>query len=177
VDNLLLACNTILDSAVKGKSSGLTPSLIQSFNRLILAGLPLAQNVVPGEIRTYPVGVGSCPGAPVEDCPSLLERLCEFLNGARDGVEGLDRTTTAVLLAVMAHLSIAWIHLFGDGNGRTARLVEFMQLLEGGGTGSRRAPLSNHYNLTRQSYYVELDRASRSGGEVLPFLLYATRGL
>jgi len=177
VDNLLLACNTILDSAVKGKSSDLTPSLIQSFNRLILAGLPLAQNVVPGEIRTYPVGVGSYPGAPVEDCPFLLERLCEFLNGARDGVEGLDRTTTAVLLAVMAHLYIAWIHPFGDGNGRTARLVEFMLLLEGGVPAPAAHLLSNHYNLTRQSYYVELDRASRSGGEVLPFLLYATRGL
>ena len=29
-----------------------------------------------------------------------------------------------LLRAIVAHLYIAWIHPFGDGNGRTARLVE-----------------------------------------------------
>jgi hypothetical protein len=36
--------------------------------------------------------------------------------------------------------------------------------------------LSNHYNLTRQEYYRQLDRASQSGGEILPFLGYALEG-
>jgi Fic family protein len=70
---------------------------------------------------------------------------------------------------------LAWIHPFGDGNGRTARLVEFL-LLDGGVPAPASHLLSNHYNQTRQSYYVELDRASGSGGEVVPFLLYALQG-
>lgn len=37
--------------------------------------------------------------------------------------------------------------------------------------------MSNHYNLTRERYYRELDRASKSGGDVMPFLLYAVEGL
>jgi cell filamentation protein, protein adenylyltransferase len=36
--------------------------------------------------------------------------------------------------------------------------------------------LSNHYNETRNQYYRELDHASRSGGDVLPFLRYALQG-
>lgn len=177
VDNILKACNTILDSIVKGKPADLTASLTAGFNRLVLAGLPLPDKVVPGEIRAYFVGVGSYPGAPAEDCAFLLERLCEFLNSEKDGVQGLDPVSTSVLLAVMAHLYIAWIHPFGDGNGRTARLVEFMLLFQGGVPAPAAHLLSNHYNLTRQAYYTELDRAGRSGGDVVPFILYATRGL
>ena len=36
--------------------------------------------------------------------------------------------------------------------------------------------LSNHYNQTRAEYYRQLDRASKSGGDILPFVEYATRG-
>jgi Fic family protein len=36
--------------------------------------------------------------------------------------------------------------------------------------------LSNHYNQTRAEYYRQLDRASKSGGEIAPFIEYAARG-
>lgn len=176
VDNIVNACNSILRNMVEAAPAILTPDLIRGFNRQVLEGLPLASNVVPGEIRTYPVGVGSYPGAPAEDCPYLLERLCAFLNEERTRTSDLDRTSLSVLLAVMAHLYIAWIHPFGDGNGRTARLLEFMLLLEGGVPSPAAHLLSNHYNLTRQAYYAQLDQAGRSGGDVLPFLLYAVQG-
>ncbi len=155
----------------------LTPELVRTFNEQVLSGLPLPTNVIPGAIRTYPVGVGSYPGAPAEDCEYLLARLCEFLNHERSQASELDETSVSVLLAVMAHLYIAWIHPFGDGNGRTARLVEFMLLLHGGVPAPAAHLLSNHYSTTRQRYYEELDRASRSGGDVLPFLQYAIQGL
>ena len=37
--------------------------------------------------------------------------------------------------------------------------------------------LSNHYNETRPEYYRQLDLASKSGGDLLPFLRYAVQGL
>ncbi|MCK4231332.1 Fic family protein, partial [candidate division WOR-3 bacterium] len=64
----------------------------------------------------------------------------------------------------------------GDGNGRTARLMEFQILLAAGAPTLAVHLLSNHYNLTRQEYYRQLDRASQSGGEVFPFIKYAVRG-
>ena len=79
--------------------------------------------------------------------------------------------------AVYAHLYLAWIHPFGDGNGRTARLVEFLLLANCGVVPMPAAHLlSNHYNLTRDRYYRELARASESGGDTLGFLTYAIEG-
>jgi cell filamentation protein, protein adenylyltransferase len=81
-----------------------------------------------------------------------------------------------VIKAVLAHLYLAWIHPFGDGNGRTARLIEFQILINSGVPAPAAHLLSNHYNQTRSEYYRQLDRASRGGGEVIPFLMYAVQG-
>lgn len=77
---------------------------------------------------------------------------------------------------MVAHIYIAWVHPFGDGNGRTARLVEFGILTEAGIPSVAAHLLSNHYNATRANYYRQLDRASRSGGDLIPFLCYAAQG-
>lgn len=82
----------------------------------------------------------------------------------------------AILKAIMAHLYIAWIHPFGDGNGRTARLLEFFLLATGGVPFPATHLLSNHYNETRSDYYRHLSAASKSGGDVIPFIVYALRG-
>lgn len=37
-------------------------------------------------------------------------------------------------------------------------------------------PLSNHYNATRTEYYRQLEDASESGGDVVPFIRYAMQG-
>jgi Fic family protein len=74
-------------------------------------------------------------------------------------------------------LYIAWIHPFGDGNGRTARLLEFL-ILAGSGLVPIPAAhlLSNHYNLTRDRYYRELALAGKPGQSTLGYLSYAVEG-
>lgn len=176
MQNVVNACNEILRDLVGGKSAELSPDLIKNLNRQVLAGLPLEKHVVPGEIRTTSVVVGRYRGAPAEDCEYLLEKMCSFLNAERQGNQQLDRLPLSVLLAVTAHLYLAWIHPFGDGNGRTSRLVEFLLLLDGGTPAPAAHLLSNYYNLTRTEYYRQLDRASRSGGDPMPFLIYALQG-
>lgn len=89
------------------------------------------------------------------------------------------RIAQGVLKATLAHLYIAWIHPFGDGNGRTARLVEFMLLARAGVPFPSAHLMSNHFNRTRSRYYRELDRSSRAGGgrgDVFGFVEYAARG-
>ena len=100
---------------------------------------------------------------------------------ARHAFQDPDRRRIAqgVLKATLAHLYIAWIHPFGDGNGRTARLVEFMLLARAGVPFPSAQLLSNHFNRTRSRYYRELDRSSRAGGgrgDVFGFVEYAARG-
>jgi len=82
----------------------------------------------------------------------------------------------AMIKAMLSHLYLAWIHPFADGNGRTARLLEFQILISSGVPAPAAHLMSNHYNQTRTEYYRQLDQASRSGGDVLPFLAYAAQG-
>jgi Fic family protein len=78
--------------------------------------------------------------------------------------------------AILAHVYLAWIHPFGDGNGRTARLVEFLILISSGITSPAAHLLSNHYNQTRQEYYRQFEKTSQSGGDLLAFIEYAVQG-
>ena len=186
VDNILEACGEIAEAIVDGIQMQLTAEWIATRNRQVLAGLEkhLEEGVVPGEIPAHAVGVGRYRGAPRADCAFLLERLCKWL-AEEPGLsmfrqEDGNRIATAILHAVLAHLYIAWIHPFGDGNGRTARLVEFMLLARAGVPLTSAQILSNHYNLTRAEYYRQLDRSSRASGghgDPIGFVLYALQGL
>jgi Fic family protein len=178
IDNILEACNRTLAEVKARIRLPLTAQRIMELNRIVLDKLPLDEGVRPGEIRRHDVTVARYRGAPAEDCFHLLERLCNWLSGrdftpAHTGVV----LATAILKSVIAHLYLAWIHPFADGNGRTARLVEFQILISSGVPAPAAHLLSNHYNQTRAEYYRQLDHASKSGGDVLPFISYAIQGL
>jgi len=176
VDNIIGVCNTVLASVAKGSLPELTPKRITDLNRLVLDGLQVPADVVPGQIRKNVVGVARYRGAPSEDCEFLLDRLCGWMaDPAFREVPG-SPLVPAILRAILAHLYLAWIHPFGDGNGRTARLVEFQILIGAGVPAPAAHLLSNHYNLTRTEYYRQLEQASASGGDILPFVEYALRG-
>ena len=182
VDNVIAAYNDIGARIAAGTLEPLSPMLLCSYNKQVLDNLSVGEDVVPGELRKHSVVVGNVyRGAPAKDCPRLVERLCEWLNGPdfqppEKSPEGME-TVYAILRAVVAHLYLAWIHPFGDGNGRTARLLEFHILLSAGMPSPAAHLFSNHYNQTRTEYYRQLDRASKSGGEIVPFIDYAVRGL
>jgi len=74
-------------------------------------------------------------------------------------------------------LYFVWIHPFGDGNGRTARLLEFRYLLQAGFPTPAAHLLSNFYNPTRSEYYRQLDQATRRNGDMNGFIAYAAQGL
>jgi Fic family protein len=176
LDNIVGSFNRIGELLRVGDDA-LTPERVRDFNLWILENLKLEEGVVPGAVRRHGVTVGRAYlGAPAEDCGFLLDRLCEWLSGpdlrAPRGME----IVYAIIKAVVAHIYIAWIHPFGDGNGRTARLMEFQILLSAGVPTPAAHLLSNHYNQTRSEYYRQLESASRSGGDVIPFLEYATQG-
>jgi len=175
IDNIISACNYIMERIIGGKPPDLTPDEVAEYNRFVLKDLPLDEDVIPGEIRPYRVTVGRYLGAPPEDCEYLLERLCNWLN-TEISIPKNYEIAFGILKAIISHLYIAWIHPFGDGNGRTARLMELQILLSVGVPSTAAHLLSNHYNKTRQEYYRHLDIASRSGGDVVPFLKYALQG-
>lgn len=175
-DNIIRGCNEIMDRVMQSGPADLDFEKIKEYNRIILEGLALAEEVVPGEIREHSVGVARYRGAPPEDCEYLLTRMCEWLNGDIREQKKDNLIAFGILRAIAAHIYIAWIHPFGDGNGRTARLVEFEILLANGVPSDAAHLLSNHYNQTRDEYYRQLDSASKSNGQIIPFIEYALQG-
>ncbi len=180
IDNIVAVCNDIVGKVMRGGAAGISVDMIKNYNKQILEGLPLKDEVIPGETRTHSVTVGlsSYRGAPAEECDDLLEKLVSWLNAlhAPDDKPEL-RFPLAVLKSILAHLYIAWIHPFGDGNGRTARLIEFQLMIEAGAPVPAAHLLSDHYNRTRDAYLVELDRTSRRDGYPIEgFIQYALQG-
>jgi Fic family protein len=147
-----------------------------SWRPLILSGLEPGENVIPGEIRWDSRVVGRYLCAPATDCGYLLEQFCAWMNGSTFQPKDGDEIVYGIIKAIVAHIYFVWIHPFGDGNGRTARLLELKFLMEAGVPSDAAHLLSNHYNLTRHEYYLRLDAASKSGGELLPFIEYAVGG-
>jgi Fic family protein len=178
VRNVLGSLQSLHDRIAAGERIEISSGLICEFNRQILEGTQYREGVMPGKLRTESVVVGGYRAAPAEDCEYLVDRLVEWLNGPTFIHDDPEIQFALILAkAVYAHLYIAWIHPFGDGNGRTARLLEFVILASCGHVPIPAAHLlSNHYNLTRDRYYRELDLASKPGQSTLGFLSYAIEG-
>ena len=178
ITNILAGCHWIrgmIPDLSTGKVT-LDPAVVKRLNGLVLQGLTLEENVAPGEIRKHEKLVFRYRPAPAEDCEFLLERLCDWINRKTFTPPAGMTIVYALIKAVVTHLYLAWVHPFGDGNGRTARLVEYLVLLNAGVPAPAGHLLSLHYHLTRSEYFRQLDQATRSGGEVEPFLIYAVQG-
>lgn len=178
IDNVVEGCNAIAEQVLVGSAGELSVEETLGFNERILRGLTLEEGVVPGVLREHRVVVGRYGCAPPEDCPYLMDRLFEWLNGMDFSAMGAGRDVAfGVIKAIVCHVYLVWIHPFGDGNGRTARLLEYKILLSLGIPQPACHLLSNHYNQTRTRYYQELDKTSKNGGDLTPFIRYALQGL
>lgn len=183
VRNVLEAFERLDDMVMEDGNLRLSADLICDLNRWVLDEVDPDAALKPGATRMHSVVVGSYVGPSARDCWHLLERLADWLDGddfrpsgseSDDNREAFART---VLSALLAHLYIAWIHPFGDGNGRTARLLEYLILARSGRVPLAAANLmANHFNLTRDRYYSRLAAASRERN-VLGFLEYGIEGL
>jgi Fic family protein len=180
LENVIRALVAIEVEVHQERKFEVTPEKLRALNAQVLEGLDVEDHVVPGEFRTAGIVVGNVyRGAPARDCDFLIAAMCDWLNGAdfqRDGEDHAKDFLHAFLRAVVAHVYIAWTHPFGDGNGRTARLVEFGILTAAGIPSVAAHLLSNHYDATRTNYYRQLEHASKSGGDLIPFLGYAAEG-
>ena len=188
VENILRAINAVGERTLSGDIELFSLDRLNRLHRLILAELDEVTDdaVIVGGLRKHNVVVGRYIGAPPNECQRMVEEFCDWLNDDQVAPAGLERYELAwqVVKAIIAHLMLAFIHPYGDGNGRLSRLVELDILLRAGVPDIAAHLLSNFYNETRTRYRQELqnahgeyvDGAYAADINFLDFLDYALEG-
>ncbi len=185
IDNMLAAFNTVGKNLLSGGTLNFSPQLLHSYHRLVLAELEasLTNGVVIGDFRQDRVGVWRYLAAPPAEVPALMGQYCDWLNDNPASTPGYE-LAGKIIKAIVAHVYFAWIHPYGDGNGRMARLIEYMILLGAGVPDIPAHLLSNFYNKTRERYYRRLQESHGEfsedsypdEGHLQPFIEYALEG-
>lgn len=179
IRNVVEAIGQIHQAVIDGERIPITLDRLCELNALILRDVPDEPHVIPGQLRMEGINVtvGHYTAPFGRDVPMLAKEFEDWLRRMREISPDASeewRFVTAFLSAVMAHLYIAWIHPFGNGNGRLARLVETQILAESGIVPIVSTQLlSNHFNLTRDAYYRSLNEARTSPAR---FIQYAIQG-
>jgi len=175
VENILSAFNVILGELVGEKSPAIiSPELVRRFNEMVGRNIGEAFGGIPGRFREQNVVVGAYRPPSFEMVKGLVQKLCDWLIRHFHYMHN-QNFNEAVIEAIVAHVYIAWIHPFLDGNGRTARLLEFYILMRAGVPSIASHILSNHYNNTRTEYYRQLQYTTETGN-LNKFIEYALEG-
>ncbi len=178
VSNIINALTIIRDEVVFQQRDALvSPELILNFHQLVGQHLGEDFEAIPGRFRQsgHNVVVGRYRAPDAHEVPELIETMCRWLRREFHYETGQQTFIDKVVEAIVCHLYIAWIHPFGDGNGRTARLIEFYLLLRAGLPDVASHILSNHYNNTREAYYRHIEAATRET-DLTRFIAYAVQG-
>jgi Fic family protein len=175
VTNILKAFNTILEELTKkNEVMTLSSDVIKRFQHMVGDGIGETFASSPGHFRRNNVIVGNYRPPSFEKIDDLIDKLCTWLLKHFHYTTG-QNFNEIIIQAIVTHIYIAWIHPFSDGNGRTARLLEFYLLLRAGVPDIASHILSNHYNETRAEYYLQLQQATETGS-LTNFINYALQG-
>lgn len=150
--------------------------LIKKAHALITTGVQDEYNN-PGMYRNHIVKVGDknhggvyTPPKCLEDIRNLMKEYEIWINS--DEVVELDQPIRAAL----AHFHLGLIHPFGNGNGRTARLIEAL-LLQLSGIKYVPVMLSNFYYRNMDDYFWAFSKSERNKeNDITPFLSLALKG-
>ncbi|MFQ5340348.1 MAG: Fic family protein [Anaerolineae bacterium] len=153
------AIDFVEDLARKGEP--ITAHTVRQIHALVLAKIDDAE---AGQYRKLPVRIGGANHRPPEpwDVPHLMQGFAEWL--ATDA-----RLLHPVQRASEAHHRLVYIHPFIDGNGRTARLVMNLLLMQDG------YPPTVIRKVDRRSYYSALAKAD--AGNLAPLINFVGRAV
>ena len=101
--------------------------LIRSLHHIAVDGLTREGDRTPGAYRLSAVTIAKSDHRPPEaiQVPGYMEELVRFVNQA-------DAPKYDLMKVALAHHRFAWVHPFGNGNGRVVRLVTYALLVKYG---------------------------------------------
>ena len=170
------AAQTWVQVRFKPHSNPFTLSDILNMHKMITENADMTDNT-PGSLRAFSVQVGSPSlggvhrGAPHEELPGLMNEYIEFLRSRKMEAEH------PAIRALLAHFFLVTIHPFGDGNGRTSRLVEAGILFQGEYNVHGFYGLSNYFYRNDDEYKRLLQKCREEQPfDVTPFITFGLQG-
>ena len=175
VMNVVRATRTLLDELETGTPPPADPDLLLRMHRMIGDGLGERLDAEPGRFRRQgQAGPYTAPRA--GDVPELVGGVLDWLSREFPRSGPGEDFGQAIIRALVTHAYVLWIRPFGDGNGRTARLLEAYILAAAGNPAIASHLLTDFYNETRRVYFRQLERSSRDRS-LTSFIGYAVEGL
>jgi Fic family protein len=150
---------------------------IKEIHRIITDGLEMKDNM-PGLYRSQPVFVGNRehggvyrPPKNLADIESLMKEFVTWLNSEEI------LSLVPEIRAALAHYHFALIHPFGNGNGRTARIIEAL-ILTAAGMKYMPVMLSNFYYKHIDEYFSVFSSSEQNAeNDITPFLEFVLKGV
>ncbi len=130
-------------------------SLLPAEDRYTTTNAGIRHPLEPGKLRNHNVDVGRH----IPPDHSVLERFMERFQSfySSPGIPASDR----LIAAAASHHRLAWIHPFGDGNGRVARLQSQAAMIQAGLDREGLWTLSRGLARARPAYFQRLQAADR----------------
>lgn len=173
VTNVTHATVALLDEIAAGEIGTVDADLLRRVHAMVGDGLGERLAATPGRFRTGSAG-GPYTAPRADEVAGLVDGVFAWLH--REFSDGTRDFGRAVVRAVVTHVYVLWIRPFGDGNGRTARLLETCVLAAAGNPVIASHLLTEFYAETRDDYLRQLERASRDRS-LTSFIAYAVEGL
>jgi Fic family protein len=155
IDNIEQAMQQVEVAVQPGEP--LAEHLLRGLHATTVAGLEREGDRSPGAYRSGPVRIAQAEHLPPEAVrvPEYMGELVAFIN--RDDAPKYD-----LMKVALAHHRFAWVHPFGNGNGRVVRLLTYAMLIKYGFQVSGMGRLLNPaavFCADRNRYYTMLGLA------------------
>lgn len=156
--------------------SRITHALVRELHKIAVSGLEREGDRTPGAYRTSDVVIqGSAHRPPpFNSVQADMQALLDFIN------DDMDRSFDLLKVAI-AHHRFVWIHPFGNGNGRTCRLLTYAIMVSQGFTATtqyRAIDPTSVFGANREAYYENLEVADSLEPEaILQWCMYLLTGI
>ncbi|MEK9498436.1 Fic family protein [Photorhabdus sp. P32] len=154
----------------------ITEYFIRELHSLAVAGLQQEGDRTPGAYRQHKVSIALSDHLPPDHIrvPDYMAELTAFINRA-------DKPKYDLMKIALVHHRFGWIHPFGNGNGRTVRLLTYALLIKYGfnvQAGGRVLNPTAVFCNDRERYYAMLSLADKGTEQGLEeWCLYVLSGI
>lgn len=177
ISNLQLAYNWLKNTKVETDNFHLESDDITNLHAMITRGLENKDNK-PGKYRSHEIIVGDEAHGGIYKPPKIGKDIEKLMSSFIEWINSEEMISlNPIYRAALTHYHIGKIHPFGDGNGRTARLLEAIVLRD---AGYKYVPemMSNYYYRNIDKYFILFRSAIRDRKQDLtPFIGFMLDGM